>query len=100
MINPAPPVVAGGVVFAISSGEYVRQADENHGGLFSVQQRADRSGRAVLYALDAQSGKELWSSGDAVGSFTHFAGLAAANGRVYFATFDNTLYCFGLPMEH
>ena len=100
MLNPAPPVVAGGVVFAISSGEYVRQADENHGGLFTVQQRADRSEHAVLYALDAQTGKELWSSGDSVGSFTHFAGMAVANGRVYFATFDNTLYSFGIPMEH
>jgi outer membrane protein assembly factor BamB len=100
MINPAPPAVAGGVVFALSSGEYVRQADETHGGLYTVEQRAERSQQAVLYALDAQTGKELWSSGDGVTSFTHFAGMAVANGRVYFATFDNTLYSFGLPMEH
>jgi outer membrane protein assembly factor BamB len=100
MINPAPPVVANGVVFALSSGEYVRQADENQGGLFTVEQRAERSEHAILYALDAQTGKELWSSGASIGSFTHFAGMAVANGRVYFGTFDNTLYSFGLPMEH
>jgi outer membrane protein assembly factor BamB len=93
-------VVANGVVFALSSGEYVRQADENQGGLFTVEQRAERSEHAILYALDAQTGKELWSSGASIGSFTHFAGMAVANGRVYFGTFDNTLYSFGLPMEH
>jgi len=26
--------------------------------------------------------------------------LSIANGRVYFTTYDNTVYCFGLPMEH
>jgi len=100
LIIPAPPVIANGVVFALSSGEYVRQANENQGGLFSAQQRAERSVHAVLYALDGETGKELYSSGDAITSFTHFAGMAVANGRVYFGTYDNTLYSFGFPMEH
>jgi len=100
LIIPAPPVIANGVVFALSSGEFVRQANENQGGLFSAQQRAERSVHAVLYALDGETGKELYSSGDAITSFTHFAGMAVANGRVYFGTYDNTLYSFGFPMEH
>ena len=100
MIIPTPPVVANGVVFAVSSGEFVRQANDNRGGLYSSQDRAERSVHAVLYALDAQTGKELYSSGDQITSFTHFAGLAIANGRVYFGTYDNTLYSFGFPMEH
>jgi outer membrane protein assembly factor BamB len=99
LIAPAPPVVANGVVFALSSGEYVRQVNENEGGLFSAQYRAERSKNAVLYALDAETGKELYSSGDSITSFTHFATMAVANGRVYFATYDNTLYSFGFPME-
>src|SRR5256885_646004 len=81
-----------GVVFALSSGEYVRQANENQGGLFGPEERAKLSTHAILYALDAATGKELYSSGDAITSFTHFAGMAVANGRVYFSTFDNTLY--------
>lgn len=97
---PAPPVIANGVVFALSSGEFVRQANENQGGLFSPQQRAEKSVHAILYALDAATGKELYSSGDSIESFTHFAGMAVANGRVYFTTFDNTLYSFGFPLEH
>ena len=100
MVIPAPPVIANGVVFALSSGEYVRQANENQGGLFSPEQRAQLSSHAILYALDAATGKELYSSGDAITSFTHFAGMAVANGRVYFSTFDNTLYSFGFPLEH
>lgn len=100
LVIPAPPVVANGVVFALSSGEYVRQANENQGGLFDSKQRAERSVHATLYALDAENGKELWSSGDQVTSFTHFAGMAVANGRVYFGTYDNTLYSFGFPIEH
>jgi outer membrane protein assembly factor BamB len=100
LIIPAPPVVANGVVFALSSGEFVRQANENQGGLFNSQQRAERSVHATLYALDAETGKELYSSGDSIASFTHFASMAVANGRVYFGTYDNTLYSFGLPIEH
>jgi outer membrane protein assembly factor BamB len=46
--------------------------------------------------LDAETGKELYSSGDQITSFNHFSGLSVANGRVYIATYDSTLYCFGL----
>jgi outer membrane protein assembly factor BamB len=68
--------------------------------LYQADVRAQKSAPAVLYALDAATGKELWSSGNQVSSFTHFGALSIANGRVYFTTYDNTLYCFGIPMEH
>ena len=55
------------------------------------------STHATLFALDALTGKELWTSGDQVTSFSHFAGLSVANGRVYLPTYDGTLYCFGVP---
>jgi hypothetical protein len=96
---PSPPVIVNGVVFVISSGEYVRQSNDNNGTLWNAQQRVERSTHATLYALDAETGKELWDSGDTVTSFTHFAGLAVANGRVYFSTYDNTVYAFGFPIE-
>jgi outer membrane protein assembly factor BamB len=50
----------------------------------------------VLYALDAQTGAELWSSGDQITSFNHFSSLSIANGRVYIGTYDGKLYCFGV----
>ena len=43
----------------------------------------------------AQTGEELWSSGDQITSWNHFSGLSVANGRVYIGTFDGMLYCFG-----
>ena len=51
---------------------------------------------AALYALDGQTGKELWSSGNQIESWNHFSGLTVANGRAYVATFDGTLYSFGV----
>jgi outer membrane protein assembly factor BamB len=50
----------------------------------------------VLYALDAQTGKELWNSGDQIASWSHWGGLSLANGRVYINTFDGVQYCFGI----
>jgi outer membrane protein assembly factor BamB len=100
MITPAAPAIANGVVFALGSGEWVRQANDREGGLYQAEARIQKSAPAVLYALDAATGKELWSSGNQVTSFSHNAELSIANGRVYFTTYDNTLYCFGFPMEH
>jgi outer membrane protein assembly factor BamB len=100
LVTPAPPAVVNEIVFALSTGEWVRQANDREGGLYQADVRAQKSAPAVLYALDAATGKELWSSGNQVTSFTHFGALSIANGRVYFTTYDNTLYCFGIPMEH
>jgi outer membrane protein assembly factor BamB len=50
----------------------------------------------VLYALDARTGRELYSSGTQIASWNHFSGVSVANGRVYIGTFDGMLYCFGL----
>jgi len=95
---PEPPVIANGVVYAISSGENVRQVS-NAGALYTSQERASTSGTATLYAFDAGTGKELFSSGKMVPSFTHFGGLAVANGRIFMTAYDCTLYAFGLKQE-
>src|SRR5207245_5265888 len=99
LITPAAPAVANGVVFALGTGEWVRQANDREGGLYQADVRVQRSAPAVLYALDAATGKELWSSRNTVTSFAHNGALSIANGRVYFTTYDTTLYCFGFPME-
>ena len=78
--NPAPPVIANGVVFALDGGS--------------------SSAHATLYALDATTGKQLYSSGDEIKSYTHLAGMSVGDGHVFFLTHDNNLYSFGIPMEH
>jgi len=63
-------------------------------------QRAKASVSAVVYALDAASGKELWNSGKTITSFVHGGGVSGGAGQIYLGTHDGTLYSFGFPIEH
>jgi outer membrane protein assembly factor BamB len=90
-----PPVVANGIVFAYGSGESTTQRWPEPGHVGGAEGRIEESTHAVLYALDALTGQELWSSGDQIASWNHFSGLSVANGRVYIGTYDGMLYCFG-----
>jgi outer membrane protein assembly factor BamB len=96
MVTSEPPVIVNGVVFVLAAGEYTMQANDAVGGLFSAEERLKHSVPAKLYALDAMTGKELYSSGDQVTSFLHQAGPSIAGNKVMFGTFDGTIYCFGL----
>jgi outer membrane protein assembly factor BamB len=96
MDQAEPPIIANGVVFAYGSGENTTQAYFDVGLADTAERRIPQSTKAVLYALDAQTGKELWNSGNQITSWNHWSGLSVANGKVYINTFDNTLYCFGL----
>lgn len=101
-------LIANGVAFTYGAGEDATQTvpdqawDEPGGGRggggldASAPRRIPNSTYATLYALDALTGKELWSSGNQITSWNHFSGLTVANGRAYVATFDGTLYCFGV----
>jgi hypothetical protein len=80
MVNPAPPVIANGVVVALSSG--------------------NASTHAVLYVLDAATGAELYSSKDTIPTYSHFSGVSVGDGHVFFTDHENTLYSFGIAMEH
>ncbi|MFN8009645.1 MAG: PQQ-binding-like beta-propeller repeat protein [Terriglobia bacterium] len=99
---PDPVVIANGIVFALSTGENVRQTKE--GGvinwtkltLLTNEQRRELTTRAVLYALDARTGKVLYQSGNSIESWVHFSGLAVANGRVFTVDYKSNVYCFGL----
>ena len=97
MNRAEPPVIANGIVFAYGSGEDTDQAAFDIGLAYnSSTKRIAGSTHAVLYALDAQTGKELWNSGNQIASWSHWGGLSIANGRVYLNTFDNVQYCFGI----
>lgn len=96
MVTAEPPVVANGVVFVLAGGEFTAQANDDVGGLYSAQERIKHSIPARLFALDALTGKELYSSGDQVKSFLHQAGPSVAGDRIIFGTFDGTVYCYGL----
>jgi outer membrane protein assembly factor BamB len=86
MHSPLPPVISSGVVFALSAGEFTRE-------------RPKSGTRATLHALDAATGKELYSSRNLVTSAASLAGITVSNGRLYFSTLDGTFYAFGMYME-
>ena len=98
---PEPPVIANGVVFGLSTGENTLQASGAtviFGGqkILTDTQRSQNTHNAVLYALDAKTGKTLYQSGDAMSTWVHFSGLAIADGRVYAVDHDSHVYSFGL----
>jgi outer membrane protein assembly factor BamB len=95
LVSPLPPTIINGVAFVVSSGEY-----RTNNSKLSAAQRALRSSRAVVYALDATTGKELWNSGTTITSFTRGAALSGGMGQIYLGTHDGTIYAFGFPMEH
>jgi hypothetical protein len=69
------PVIANGMVFALSIG-----------------------GTVQLNVLDAKTGNFLYSSGEALGGAGRVSEIALANGHVCF-TNAGSLFCFGLPFE-
>jgi outer membrane protein assembly factor BamB len=95
MDAPLTPLVVNGVVFAAASGEF----HPTPGTSMTAAERVRRSGRAVLYALDGTTGRELWTSGNAIASFVHGQALWASIGQVHLGTYDNTVYAFGFSLE-
>jgi outer membrane protein assembly factor BamB len=79
--DAAPALVVNGVLFALHRG--------------------DRASHAVLYAIDASTGKDLWNSGSVIASWVpKSGGIAAGGSTIYFGTFDGNLMAFGFPIEH
>jgi outer membrane protein assembly factor BamB len=72
MNRAEPPVIANGVIFSYGNGEDTDQARFDIGLAYNrAEYRIKGSTKAVLYALDAQTGKELWNSGDQIASWSH-----------------------------
>jgi hypothetical protein len=95
MVSPVTPIIVNGVVFALATGEF-RTNDAS----VTAAQRVQKSSRAVLYALDATNGKDMWNSGTTMTTFVDTGRLAAGGSRVYVGTHDGTQYAFGFPIEH
>jgi len=93
MSVPDPPVVANGVVYAVSTGENNRQRSTGS----NPEDRFSMVGNASLRAFDALTGELLYHSGSLVRDWTHFSSLAIADGRIYFTTHHSQVHSFGLP---
>ena len=123
---PDPPVVANGVVFAIQTGENTVQNPGRPGGDVTGppapgsgrggQATAGGSGRGpdpgaalraakfratpvtnlVLYAFEARTGKQLFSSEKIITSWVHYSEPVVAMGKVFVVSWDAHVYAFGL----
>ena len=80
MINPAPPRIANGVVVALAGG--------------------DRKTHAVLHVLNAVTGADLYSSKNEIPTYTELSGVSIGDGHAFFTDHLNTLYSFGIGLEH
>jgi outer membrane protein assembly factor BamB len=109
---PDSPVIANGVVYAISTGENTlqRHTDPRYHAIFqrpgepplpktgtlTAQERGQNTTHAILYALDAETGQELYSSKDDIDDWTHLSSVTVADGTVYVTTRKTFVYAFGL----
>jgi outer membrane protein assembly factor BamB len=98
LLSPAAPATANGLVFALSTGLSPRVAKAD-GSPYTLAEFGRMAKPATLYVLDGGTGRELFSSGNTATAYAH-SGIAVANSRVYFSTHDNTLFVYGIPMEH
>ncbi|MBA2590206.1 MAG: PQQ-binding-like beta-propeller repeat protein [Alphaproteobacteria bacterium] len=101
MIMPDPPVVANGVVYALSTGGQALQNGAKPGDPrmpydVSAVLRSTPVGNMTLYAYDAESGKQLWSSGKTLTDWVHFSEPVVALGKIFVATHDGHVVAFGL----
>jgi hypothetical protein len=104
MIVPDPPVVANGVLFAIQTGEQTIQSraglpgtqDEINHNALSAKYRSTPVNNLILYAFDAETGKQLYSSNKIITDWVHFSEPVVALGKVFVVTHDAHVYAFGL----
>jgi outer membrane protein assembly factor BamB len=110
MLVPDNIAVANDVVFAVQTGEQTVQHPDNpegHGraangaAALTVDQlskfRSTPAANMVLYALDAHTGKRLYSSSKLLANWVHFNQPAVALGRVFLVSHDAHVYAFGVP---
>ncbi|MDA0205469.1 MAG: PQQ-binding-like beta-propeller repeat protein [Acidobacteria bacterium] len=108
--KPEPPIIVNDVVIAISTGEnsIQRHTDPRYlqiyqkdgqplstRGILSAQERGQNTANTVLYAFDAQTGKELFSSQELVNEWTHLSSVTTGAGKIYVTTRDATIHAFG-----
>jgi outer membrane protein assembly factor BamB len=93
---PDPVAIAGGVAFVAGTGENTQQVQNGDINKLLHNREDLNTGHAILYALDARTGRQLWSSGNTMTGWTHFSGLAVGDGKVFASTHDGSVYAFAL----
>ena len=109
---PDSPVIANGVLYAISTGENTlqRHTDPRYHAIYqkpgmpplpktgtmTAEERGQNTTHAILYGLDSETGEELFSSGTTIDDWTHLSSVTVADGQVYVTTRKSFVYAFGV----
>jgi outer membrane protein assembly factor BamB len=113
MTVPDSPVVANGVVYALQTGEQTLQNQLRPGQQLyerpppgtprptisaadAAKFRATPVSNLILYAFDAETGKQLYASKKTIPDWVHFTEPVVAFGKVFVVTHDAHVYAFGL----
>ena len=112
---PDSPVIANGVVYAISTGENTlqRHTDPRYHAIYqkpgepplpktgtmTAEERGQNVTHTILYAFDAETGQELYSSKNEIDDWTHLSSITVADGSVYVTTRKTFVYAFGLTKK-
>ena len=103
------PVVANGVVYALQTAENAVQVPKGMFNATGPRPPFDPDARArdrimvpqstmTLFAFDATTGKELWSSKKLMdGNTVHFTQPVVAMGKLFAVDHAGHLWAFGLP---
>ena len=109
---PDSPVIANGLIYALSTGENTlqRHTDPKYHAIYqkpgmpplpktgtlTAEERGQNTTHATLYALDPETGEELFSSGTSIDDWTHLSSVTVADGQVYVTTRKSFVYAFGV----
>lgn len=103
MIMVDPPTVANGVLYATSTGGEPTQNPSGPDGKRlpntspeSIRNRSTPTDNLKLYAFDAETGKQLYSSKKLISDWVHFSEPVVALGKVFLVTHDGHVYALGL----
>lgn len=103
MIMVDPPSVANGVLYVTSTGGQASQNPRKPDGTRvanttpeSIENRSTPVDNLKLYAFDAETGKQLYSSKQTIPDWVHFGEPVVALGKVFLTTHDGHVYAFGL----
>ena len=109
LFMPDSVAVANGVVYAVQTAEQAMQHPDNpegHGAALAGVHRLTEEElskfrstpvtQMTLFALDAETGKTLYSSNKLLPGFTHFTQPVVALGKVFLVDHNAHVYAFGL----
>ncbi len=103
LIMADPPSIANGVLYVTSTGGQALQNPPMPDGSRmpytmpeSIRNRSTPVDNLKLYAFDAATGKQLYSSGKTISDWVHFSQPVVALGKVFLNTHDGQIIAFGL----